>query len=247
MSIKILFSPSEGKNNPQNILKHKDYMPLESKLDSKAVREYVAFLQTASEQEIATLFGSKTLHIEELSLAQNLFNVPCIESIRLYNGVGYKALDFESLPHQAQVYLYQNLYIFSNLFGAVRADERIPYYNLHQGKGKGAFALKNLYKHLKPVIDEVLSGQEVLDLRAEAYMKVYECKCAKHYAQIVFLKDSKKVSHYAKFYRGIYARAVAQNGISHLDELVRLEIENLHLCECSHTQNATILTYEVSS
>ena len=63
----------------------------------------------------------------------------------------------------------------------------------------------------------------------------------------LFLKNGKKVSHYAKFYRGIYARALAQKGISHLDELVRLKIENLHLCEQQHAQNATILTYEVLS
>ncbi|WP_435387637.1 peroxide stress protein YaaA, partial [Helicobacter japonicus] len=61
------------------------------------------------------------------------------------------------------------------------------------------------------------------------------------------LKNGKKVSHYAKFYRGIYARAIAQKAISHLDELLTLEIENLHFCKKEYIQNATILTYEVLS
>lgn len=246
MSVKILFSPSEGKNKPQNTTKT-SHNTLSHILDSQAVREYITFLQTASESEIASLFGSKILDMYDFALSQNLPTSPRVEAIKLYSGVGYKALDFESLDFKAQSYVRENLYIFSNLFGAVRADEPLPYYNLHQGKGTGAFSLKNLYKDLKAKIDKILCGEEVLDLRAEAYIKAYKCECARQYYQIVFLKNGKKVSHYAKFYRGIYARALAQKGISHLDELVRLKIENLHLCEQQHAQNATILTYEVLS
>lgn len=246
MSIKILFSPSEGKNKPQNMAKTL-YNASSCILDSQAVREYMAFLQTASEKEIASLFGSKILDMRDLALSQNLFVSPRIEAIRLYSGVGYKALDFENLDSKAQDYLYKNLYIFSNLFGAVRADEPLPYYNLHQGKGIGAFSLKNLYVNSKAKIDEILSGEEVLDLRAEAYIKAYKCEYAKQYYQIVFLKNGRKVSHYAKFHRGIYARAIAQKAISHLDELLTLEIENLHFCKKEYIQNATILTYEVLS
>lgn len=135
MSIKILFSPSEGKNKPQNMTKtlHNASSCI---LDSQAVREYMVFLQTASEKEIASLFGSKILDMHDLALSQNLLASPRVEAIRLYSGVGYKALDFETLDSKARDYLYKNLYIFSNLFGAVRADEPLPYYNLHQGKGR---------------------------------------------------------------------------------------------------------------
>lgn len=148
MSIKILFSPSEGKNKPQNTTKT-SHNALSHILDSKAVREYVTFLQTASERDISAIFGSKILDMHDLALSQNLPTSPRVEAIKLYSGVGYKALDFESLDSKAQSYVCENLYIFSNLFGAVRADEPLPYYNLHQGKGVGAFSLKNLYKDLK--------------------------------------------------------------------------------------------------
>ena len=244
--MKILFSPSEGKNKPQNTTKT-SHNALSHILDSQAVREYITFLQTASESEIASLFGSKILDMRDFALSQNLPTSPRVEAIKLYSGVGYKALDFESLDFKAQSYVRENLYIFSNLFGAVRADEPLPYYNLHQGKGVGAFSLKNLYKDLKAKIDKILCGEEVLDLRAETYIKAYKCECARQYYQIVFLKNGKKVSHYAKFYRGLYARSLAQKNIKSLENLENLRFDFINLSDVVITQNATILTYEIIS
>lgn len=249
--MKILFSPSEGKIIPNGDLRVFDLESLESNGVSlavkEAVEEYIAFLQSGAESEIATLFGTKKLDLDELALAQNCLNAPCVEAVRLYNGVGYKALDFESLDSQAKSYVREHLYIFSNLFGMLRADTPLPYYNLHQGKGKGTFALKALYKNLKPSIDEILENSEVLDLRAEAYLKVYQVEKCKHYTQVMFLKNGKRVSHYAKHYRGIYARVVAQKGLDSTKELEHLEIAGLVLSEVKHGKNATILTYEVVS
>lgn len=248
--MKILFSPSEGKIIPSETISQcgdSQALQIESNVVSLAVKEYVAFLQSGAESEIAKLFGTKSLGLNELSLAQNCLSSPCVEAVRLYNGVGYKALNFESLDSKAQAYVREHLYIFSNLFGMVRADTPLPYYNLHQGKGKGAFALNLLYKNLKPSIDRILENDEVLDLRAEAYLKVYQVEKSKHYTQVVFLKNGKRVSHYAKHYRGIYARAVAQKGLDSTKELESLDIAGLTLRESKELKNATILTYEVIS
>lgn len=252
--MKILFSPSEGKIIPSDrISQSGDSQVFQIESDAvslaakEAVKQYIAFLQSGDESEITTLFGSKKLDLDELALAQNCLSSPRIEAIRLYNGVGYKALDFESLDSQTKSYMRENLYIFSNLFGMVRADTLLPYYNLHQGKGKGAFALKTLYKNLKPSIDEILENDEVLDLRAEAYLKVYQVDKCKHYTQVVFLKNGKRVSHYAKHYRGIYARVVAQKGVDSSRELEHLAFDELSLCDKKAFENATILTYEVIS
>lgn len=241
--MKILFSPSEEKNRDFGLRAkqgvHKD-------TDSLAhVHSYLAFLQSASEGEIATLFGSKKIGLDELALVQNLLYAPCIESVRLYNGIGYKALDFESLSSYAQTYILNHLYIFSNLFGMVRADTLLPYYNLHQGKGKGDFTLKSIYARQKDFIDETLRDCEVLDLRAEAYCKVYECKNARLLVRVEFLKNGKKVSHYAKYYRGIYARVVAQNAPISLSKLEDLPINGLRLIEKKCIHHTSVLTYEV--
>lgn len=249
--IKILFSPSEGKYKPQECRQttpnqHKDSENLPY-LNTQAVRSYLEFLNTRSENEIAKLFGSKALNPKELELVQNLLFSPRIESIRLYNGVAYGALDFESLDSQSQDYLFKNFYIFSNLFGLVRADDQIPYYNLHQGKGVGDFELKTLYRYIAPTLDELFAGVQVLDLRAEAYMKAYMPPMSNpmQYYQVHFLKNGKKVSHYAKFYRGAYVRSLALSGIENLDELESLYVEGLRLKDQIFAHNATILVYEV--
>lgn len=243
--IKILFSPSEGKRHPRDFSQEnlrKDSVGLPC---SQAVRSYLDFLNTRSESEIARLFGAKVLNADELDLARHLLSSPRIESIRLYNGVAYGALDFESLDIQSQAYLFENLYIFSNLFGAVRADTQIPYYNLHQGKGVGDFELKTLYRCIAPRLDELFAGAQVLDLRAEAYMKAYMPPVREHYYQVQFFKNGKKVSHYAKFYRGAYARALALSGIRNLHELASLYVEGLRLKDQTFARNAMILVYEV--
>lgn len=249
--IKILFSPSEGKYKPHKIQqmdqnRHSDSGEIPC-LNPQAVQSYLEFLNTRSKNEIAKLFGSKMLNLEELEAVQNLLLSPRIESIRLYSGVAYGALDFESLDSQSQDYLFKNLYIFSNLFGLVRADDRIPYYNLHQGKGVGDFELKTLYRHIAPTLDEMFAGVQVLDLRAEAYIKAYMLPVSNptQYYQVHFFKNGKKVSHYAKFYRGIYARSIALSGIKNLDELESLYVDGLRLKDQISMGNATILVYEV--
>lgn len=246
--MKILFSPSEGKIKPT---KHQDSSKLQAYLaksppTQEALQAYLHFLSSASEEQICHIFGTKTLSLDDLSLTQNLLSSPHTEAICLYNGVGYKALDFASLPQNSKDYLFNRLLIFSNLFGAINANMPLPYYNLHQGKGKGAFELKNLYKALKKSLEELLAPYEVLDLRAQAYIKAYEpSKTPQSHYQVQFLKNGKAVSHYAKFYRGIYARAMALNNIQNLAQLESLRIQNLALISKEVVKNISILTYEV--
>ncbi|TLD82090.1 peroxide stress protein YaaA [Helicobacter sp. MIT 05-5293] len=247
MDLKILFSPSEGKIYP--LYQEKDNSSLFdlSFVSDKALKAYMTMLQNASEEKICAVLGSKKIDLEELSLLQNLYNAPRIESIRLYNGVAYKALGFEELDSKTKDYLYKHVYIFSNLFGVLRAKECVPYYNVHQGKGFGDFGLKKIYQDTKVLLDKEFSQGMVLDLRAEAYIKAYPIceKSASDYYQIVFLKNGKKVSHYAKWYRGVYLRTLAIHHISNLGELLALDIPHLSYRGEKITQNATILTYDV--
>lgn len=262
--MKILFSPSQSKNIPQDMCDCADSIESIKNTESakafnvpyaitshRAIESYLDFLRNASDTEIANIFGHKTLaskqDIKHLALCQNCLSSPRLEAISLYNGVAYKALDFHTLSAQAQDFIRTHLYIFSNLFGVVRADVALPFYHLYQGRGKGAFALKALYKDISLRIDEVLRGCEVLDLRAEAYINVYKPMDCKSYYQVIFLKNGKKLSHYAKYYRGLYARHIAMSQIRALKDLEYLHIDSLTLRECIYKENATILTYEIHS
>ena len=245
MSFKIFFSPSESKIFPKDF--GRDSLLDLPFVSPQALQSYLSAIESASEEKICAILGSKRLDLDELARIQNLYNAPRIESIRLYDGVAYGALDFENLELRAQKYLYERVYIFSNLFGALKANDKIPYYNLHQGKGFGDFELKKIYQDTKWRLDEEFSQSAILDLRAQAYIKVYKPDnvLPSSYYQIEFLKNGKKVSHYAKFYRGIYLKVLAELGVENLEDLSRLEIEGLDFVNKQIIKNATILTYEV--
>jgi len=53
------------------------------------------------------------------------------------------------------------------------------------------------------------------------------------------------VSHWAKAYRGLVLRAVAQNCINSLEEFMTLEIEGLSVAEIKIIKNKTEITYNI--
>lgn len=158
----ILFSPSEKKclehkkaQEKQGEPFYQDFICKESL--EEALKAYQEFLQSAKESEIQQLFGAKHLVLEELACAQNLMESPLLPAVLRYCGIAFSALDFEHLRQESQDYLKQHLLIFSNLFGPLRAMDKIPYYNLKQGESfenksvkfnTKQFYLKNTKKNL---------------------------------------------------------------------------------------------------
>jgi len=94
--------------------------------------------------------------------------------------------------------------------------------------------VKILYRqNFSDEIDEWLGDDDILDLRAEFYEKFYRIQ--KPFATFKFLKNGKVVSHYAKAYRGIVLRQVAQNWVKNFSELCKTDIENLRLIDIKKT------------
>ena len=118
----ILFSPSEKKrtSHSQEIQSkkgfYKDFLTpnLKEVLDS-----YHAFLTSASDEELKRLLGVKKLNIDEIALLQNIFKTPLLKAILRYDGVAFRALDYENLPLNSQEYIDRQVLIFSNLFVVV--------------------------------------------------------------------------------------------------------------------------------
>lgn len=228
----ILFSPSEKK-----CLKHKYEVEFkgdfcENLLAKDALREilvgYQNFLQKESEEKIKKLFGKKKLDLESLSACQNLFNSPLLSAILRYEGVAYEALDFKNLNTSEQEYLYKNVLIFSNLFGLLRADDKIPYYDLMQGEKFYSFDTKKFYKENEnPFKQHLGKDKEILDLRAGFYQKCLEFDKNYTLLEPIFIKNNKVVSHYAKHYRGVLLKECAKNKVDCLLGLEDLEIEGL--------------------
>ena len=93
-------------------------------------------------------------------------------------------------------------------------------------------------------LDELLGGDEVLDLRAGYYDKFYSIKSP--YTTMKFLKNGRAISHFAKHYRGIILRCLALNGAKSFDELMEIKFPNLNLLNIIKTKLKIELIFEIN-
>jgi hypothetical protein len=234
--MKILFSPSEAKTavSSNKFIDRGDFIfPNLYEKRCEILKIYDDFLQKATVEKISKLFGVKNL-TDEPSLRESLFKKGAIKAVMRYDGVAYKHLDYRSLDSAAQDFIDKNTLIFSNLFGPVLAADALPEYKLKQGERIDGLNLEEFYRqNFSGEIDGWLGDDDILDLRAEFYEKFYRIR--KPFATFKFLKNGKVVSHYAKAYRGIVLRQVAQKGVKNFDELCKMDIENLRLIDVKKT------------
>ncbi len=246
--MKILFSPSEGKVKNLEILEE-DSKFLEALSFNFAKREsfvnlYLEVLQKAQDDVICKLFGAKKIAIDELYQCRHLLQSQILRAIELYDGVAYKALDFANLQDKEQEYILQSTLIFSNLFGVLSARDKIPFYKFNQGYKSKDLSLALIYKSMQKELDCYFASQEeILDLRAEIYIKAYPLK--KPHVCVDFLKNGKKISHYAKHYRGVLLRALAQNQVQTTQAITKMLLPSIKFDALEQKGLQTRLIYRI--
>lgn len=226
----IFFSPSESKTKLDkygSICKESFiFQDLYAKR-LEAVNIYNEYINSHRADMLLDIFGIKD--IEEIKEYQkNIFEEATCTAIKRYSGVSYSYLAYDSLNQNAKDYILNNVIIFSNLFGPVSANDKIPYYKLKQCAKIDSFAFEKFYKdNFSLAVDEYTANQEIVDLRAGFYEKFYQIK--KKYTTFKFIKQGRVVSHYAKAYRGIILKIMAENNIlenknilSHLPETLEV-------------------------
>ncbi|MCF6310244.1 MAG: YaaA family protein [Sulfurimonas sp.] len=239
--LKILFSPAEGKKSGGDE-SSKELLGSNSAREN-ILNEYNTILQNSSEDEIKELFGFKKFSDCEPYI-NNIFNSPLMCAAERYQGVAYEYLEFDSLHVDAKEYIKSNTIIFSNLYGPILGGDTIANYKVKQGNDIGEFIPDKFYKdRFSYQLDLYLGNSDVLDLRAGYYDKFY--KVTKPYTTLKFLKDGKTVSHWAKAYRGLVLKAVAQHNINSIEEFMTLEIDNLSVQEIKVIKNKTEIIYNI--
>ncbi|MFT7860404.1 MAG: YaaA family protein [Sulfurimonas sp.] len=239
--LKILFSPSEGKNIGGDATP-KEIFGAASARD-EILKKYNEIVNSGDEEQIKSLFGIKKFD-DCKPYIEDVFNAPLMSAIERYNGVAYDYLEYNSLDRQAQEYLKENTLIFSNLYGPLLGGDTIANYKVKQGNDIGNIAPDKFYKErFSYQLDLYLADQDILDLRAGYYDKFY--KTTQPYTTLKFLKNGKTVSHWAKAYRGIVLREIAKAKISSLEEFNKLELEGLQVKEIKKTKNKTEIIYEI--
>ncbi len=232
--MKILFAPSESKSDISpfdSISKNSFFLPQLYSKRFQAIEKYNNFNKNI---EINVNFGKDR---------SDIFNRKTNKAILRYNGVAFKHLDYNSLDKESQNYIDDKLILFSNLFGAIKANDLIPNYTFKQGSKISDFKIEKFYKdNFSQELDEYLKDEEVLDLRAKFYEKQYK---SKYFTTLKFIKNNKIVSHWAKAYRGEVARQLAIHKINSINELMNLELENLKLKEIIETKSYKELVFEI--
>jgi len=239
--MKILFSPSEGKNSENSAEKMELLFDIETRREIlETYNEAVAHYDV---EELKKLFGRKK-ESDFTDYLLDIFSAPTAKAVARYDGVAYDYLNYKNLDVDTQNYVDTHTLIFSNLFGVLRADDLIPNYKIKQGENIRDIAPDKYYKKLfNDKLDDYLKDEEVLDLRAGYYDKFY--KLTKPYTSMKFLKGGKTVSHWAKAYRGNVLKALAENKIESIDALMNLKIENLEVLEIKTTKNRSEIIYNI--
>jgi len=245
--MKILLAPSETKTSGgtepfklENLL-FEDLLPHRTQL----LHYYMNILQKGDMVTLSTMFGLKK-EADILRHKRDIIQEPAMKAIERYTGVAFDYLNYSELDEDAQIYLHNNLLIFSNLFGILKANDNIPEYRLQQGKSIGDIKPEQFYKPLlQERLDNYLEGEDILDIRAGFYDKYY--KPTLSYTTLKFIKEGKVVSHWAKAYRGIVLREIAKAGITSLKDFMKLPIEGLSIYEIQTKKNKTEIIYIIDN
>ena len=243
--MKILLAPAEtkreGGKSPFYCKENFFFTSFQNTRD-EIVNEYEQLLKNSSIDELSKWFGLKNLKECE-KYSKLILTKPTMKAIQRYTGVAFDALGYEILSIKEQNYCDENVILFSNLFGPLKANDLIPDYKYKQGSNLPNIDTIKLYKeNIKSTLDQYL-GDEVIDLRAGFYDKFYKPTAST--ITYKFLKDGKVVSHWAKHYRGLLVRELSQNNIRSFAELMNLNIKGLKLLEIQEKKNIKTLIMEI--
>ncbi|NVJ52194.1 MAG: YaaA family protein [Campylobacteraceae bacterium] len=244
--MKILLAPAEAKNSGgENKPFCKENFFLDELFEKReeifsAYEEYISSLTI---EELSKWFGLKKLEEVE-KYKTSLKDKPTMKAINRYDGVAFDALDYKSLDEKAQKYIDENVLLFSNLFGPIKANDLIPDYKYKQGAKLPNVNVEKFYlENFTDSLDDFV-GEEVIDLRAGFYEKFYKVKKA-NVLTFKFIKDGKVVSHWAKFYRGKLLQEIAKNDIKNHSEFMQMQIPGLKLEEIQEKKNNKLLIMSI--
>ena len=245
--MKILLAPAETKiSGGDNFPYTKDNFYFKELFDiqNNVVQEYDKFITSSDIETLSKWFGLKNKKECE-RYSHSILTKPTTKAILRYTGVAFDALDYKNMDKNQQQYCDENILLFSNLFGVVKANDKILDYKYKQGNSLPNIDTVKYYKeHLKSTLDAYL-GDEIIDLRASFYDKVY--KPIAPTITFKFLKDGKVVSHWAKHYRGLVVKELAKANIQNFAELMALDIPNLSLVEIQEKKNIKTLIMSIDS
>lgn len=228
----ILLAPSENKSTQNSNHKfniHNLLIPQITQNRQFIIDKY----QKCCQDDIFLKKAVKGLNIKT-KFEDELSNIALLR----YNGVAFKAIDFQNLKEDEQDFLKNSVIIFSNIFGVIRGGDYIPFYHMKQGEILQDFNQYQYYANvLSKPLDDFLKNELVIDLRAGFYEKIYTIK--NDFITFKFSKNGKIQSHFAKHYRGQITKYIAQQRPKNLNEILNMNMQDLKIYEILTINNKT--------
>ncbi len=244
--MKILLAPAETKivgGNEKSFCKENFCFPSLFEKREYIFNQYENFIKELSTEDLKKWFGIKNEN-EVKKYQEPLKNKPSMKAIQRYTGVAFDALEYNSLSKESKEYIDENVYLFSNLFGPIKANDYIPDYKYKQGAKLPNLNVEKFYnENFSTLLDDEL-GREIIDIRAGYYEKFYKIKKA-NVITLKFIKDGKVVSHWAKYYRGKLLEVIANNKIETFSSFMQIPIPGLKLLEIQEKRNIKNLIMEI--
>lgn len=216
----ILLPPSEGKASGRRG-RSLDVDDL-SFPDLNPRREAVlsALADASARDDALSVLGAPRGAAAQVAANTALLTAPTLRVSRLYTGVLYDALGFESLDAGAKRRAGRRLVVVSALFGALRFGDRVPAYRLSMdvdlpGVGKLAAAWR---EPLERVLPGAVGRGLVVDMRSSTYVAAWRPtgSLAERTVAVRVVRDSDgrrtAVSHMAKRTRGLVTRHLLETG-----------------------------------
>lgn len=164
-----------------------------------------------------------------------------------YIGEAFKALDAENLQENELVYLQENLFILSGLYGVLSAQTRVEPYRLEMAQAAVLPENQSLYsiwkKPIRDFLNKSLSKEDcIINLASTEYSKVIaEPKLRKRMITPQFLElnngKPKAVSVFSKQARGTMLRWCAQLQLSEPEQLQSFDLLGYHFDAVRSTPN----------
>ena len=121
--MKILLAPSETKKSGGTLSFNPSTLLFESLLPyrTKLLHTYINLLQQGELQVLSKMFGIKK-EADILKYKKDIIHELTMKAVERYTGVAFNYLGYNELTPNAQTYIDNNVILFSNLFGPIRAS-----------------------------------------------------------------------------------------------------------------------------
>lgn len=225
--------------SPAKTLDYETSIPTDQFTQPRLLEQSSVLIETCrllSASEVANLMSVSekiaTLNVERFRDWQPEFDFSnARQAIFAFKGDVYTGLDAYALSDGNIAYAQQHLRMLSGLYGLLRPLDLMMPYRLEMGTKLKNPRGNNLYQFwgdgITNLINEDLAAQQselLVNLASDEYYKaVKESKIKAEVIKPVFLDQKngkyKVISFYAKKARGLMARYIIENQISHIEDL----------------------------